>query len=254
MPRHARTLAESGIYHVILRGVNRDALFIDNVDYARFLHALALTKEASGCSVLAYCLMPNHVHLVLRVNDEPLSSVMKRLGVRYVGWFNRRYGRVGHLFQDRFKSKPVETDEYLGTVLHYVWNNPVAAGLVASPEDYQWSSRSVRGASELVDEELLATLVPQEILNARDLARPVQSITAAAEERRLLDNPASELLHLRYRVTQPDEFVELSLRDQRRAIAELRTRSISYARIAVATGLTKFQVLQIQATPAAAAH
>ena len=67
--------------------------------------------------MLAYCLMTNHVHLVVRTTCEPLAIVMKRLGVRYAGWFNRKYGRVGHLFQDRFRSRRVDTDEYLLTLL-----------------------------------------------------------------------------------------------------------------------------------------
>jgi len=86
MPRHARRLAESGVYHVMLRGVNKDAVFLEDEDRERFLHVLGLAKEASGCVVLAYCLMTNHVHLVLQTPGEPISLVMKRLGVRYVGF------------------------------------------------------------------------------------------------------------------------------------------------------------------------
>lgn len=85
MPRHSRQLADSAVYHVMARGVNRDAIFLDNEDYERYLYALQLTKEASHCAVLAYCLMPNHVHLVLQTSDEPVGDVMKRLGVRYAG-------------------------------------------------------------------------------------------------------------------------------------------------------------------------
>ena len=88
MPRRARQPAESQIYHVMLRGVNRAEIFLEPEDYDRFLVALARVRDASGCQVLAYCLMPNHVHLVLRTPVEPIGSVMKRLGVRYAGWFN----------------------------------------------------------------------------------------------------------------------------------------------------------------------
>ena len=161
MPRQARQLAESQIYHVMVRGVNRDAIFLEDEDYQRFLDALDQTREASGCVVLAYCLMSNHVHLVLRTPGEPISAVAKRLGVRYAGWFNRKYGRVGHVFQDRFRSLPVETDEYLVTLVHYVWNNPVEAGLVEDPREYPWSSRRfLVGGSSLVDVAALLRLVP----------------------------------------------------------------------------------------------
>jgi len=154
-------LAESQIYHVMVRGVNRDAIFLEDEDYQRFLDALDQTREASGCVVLAYCLMSNHVHLVLRTPGEPISAVAKRLGVRYAGWFNRKYGRVGHVFQDRFRSLPVETDEYLVTLVRYVWNNPVEAGLVEDPREYPWSSRRfLVGGSSLVDVAALLRLVP----------------------------------------------------------------------------------------------
>lgn len=91
MPRRARPLSQSGIYHVMVRGVNHDAIFLEDEDRERFLVALARTKEASGCRVLVYCLMSNHVHLLLRIGPEPISAVMKRLGVRYAGWFNHKY-------------------------------------------------------------------------------------------------------------------------------------------------------------------
>lgn len=89
--------------------------------------------------------MTNGVHLVVRTTREPLAIVMKRLGPRFAGWFNRKYGRVGHLFQDRFRSRPVDTDEYLLTLLRYVWANPVQAGLATRPED----SDGAAGASSM---------------------------------------------------------------------------------------------------------
>jgi len=104
----------------MLRGVNRDAIFLENEDFERFLRALQDSKAASGSAVLAYCLMTNHVHLVLHTEKEPIGVVMKRLGVRYASWFNRKYGRVGHVFQDRFASKPIEDDAYLSAVLPYI--------------------------------------------------------------------------------------------------------------------------------------
>ncbi len=113
MPRRARQLSESGIYHVMLRGVNRDVVFLEDEDRERFLFALRAARDASACKVLAFCLMDNHVHLVLRTGIEPIGSTVRRIGVRYAGWFNRKYDRVGHLFQDRFKSVPVDDDAHL---------------------------------------------------------------------------------------------------------------------------------------------
>lgn len=102
-----------------------------------------------------------------------------------------------------------------------------------------------------MDVDVLATLVPEEILNEKDLGPSVQPVTETRQTGRLVNTEARDLLRARYGVAQPEDFVRLSLSVQRRAIAELRTRSISYARIALATGLTKFQVQHVQATSAA---
>jgi REP element-mobilizing transposase RayT len=161
MARTARQPSESGIHHVMLRGVNRELIFRDDEDRETFLHFLTLTKSLSGCRILAYCLMSNHVHLVARVGSEDLGQMIKRLSVRYVGWHNRKYGRVGHLFQDRFKSRPVDNDEYLQTLLRYVWSNPVQAGLVRQAQDYRWSSLRLLGRPDaLLDESELLALIP----------------------------------------------------------------------------------------------
>lgn len=250
MPRHPRTTAESGIYHVMLRGVNRDAIFLEDADFERFLHALASAKDASGCSVLAYCLMTNHAHLVLLPTSEPLGTVMKRLGVRYAGWFNRKYGRVGHVFQDRFKSIPVETDEYLVALLRYVWNNPVEAGLAKRPEDYPWSSHRFLGAtSELIDQAQLQRLVSDDTL-AELASNPVLADTASTpvpDPGQPIRPAAQQIMRERIGIGTPTEFLQLSLTAQQRAIADLRTRSFSYAVIASATGMSTSAVRRLHA-------
>ena len=88
----------------------------------------------------AYCLMDNHVHLLLQEQEETLGEIMKRVGVSYAYWFNRKYERVGHLFQGRFRSETVEDDAYFLTVLRYIHQHPVQAKLVARCSDYPWSS------------------------------------------------------------------------------------------------------------------
>ena len=102
MPRSARKKGESGIYHITMRGINRQQIFIDDEDAERFLQVVRAAQTISGFTLYAYCLMGNHVHLVLKEGDEPLEKIMKRIGVRYVYWYNWKYMRSGHLFQDRF--------------------------------------------------------------------------------------------------------------------------------------------------------
>ncbi len=140
MPRTAREKCESGIYHVMLRGINRYDIFHDEEDYLRFLETLMKTKGKDNYSIYAYCLMSNHVHLVLHEQKEEISKIMKRIGVSYAWWYNRKYDRVGHVFQDRFRSESIKDDSYLLCAVRYVHNNPVKAGLVKAAEEYRWSS------------------------------------------------------------------------------------------------------------------
>ncbi len=140
MPRMSRDRSKSGIYHIIMRGINRQSIFQDNEDYIKFLHTLQKYKQTCEYELYAYCLMGNHIHLLLREGKEPLESVMRRICGSYVLWYNRKYDRVGYLFQDRYKSEPVEDDTYFLTVLRYIFLNPVKAGIVFSVEKYTWSN------------------------------------------------------------------------------------------------------------------
>jgi REP element-mobilizing transposase RayT len=251
MPRHARQLADSGIYHVMLRGVNRDAIFIEDEDPAMFLRSLALTRDASGCLVFAYCLMSNHVHLVLRSGEEPIGTVVKRLGVRYAGWFNRKYGRVGHLFQDRFKSVPVEDDAHLVTLLRYVWNNPVEAGIVELAEEYRWSSCGLVGrSSPLIDEGELQKLLPTGRLGdivPVPLPLPGDERGTRGRPLRYTDAEAAALLYRACGASSPPEFLRCAASRRRQAIRELRTRSVAYDQIARVTGLSATTVRRLHA-------
>lgn len=250
MARHARQLAGSGIYHVMLRGVNRDAIFLEDADYERFLQSLAEAKEASGCLVLAYCLMTNHAHLVLRTTDEPIGSVVKRLGVRYAGWFNRKYGRVGHLFQDRFASVPVEDDGYFVTLLRYVWNNPVEAGVTTRADKYRWSSRRLLGEETgLLDQGELSKLLPEYTLT--EIA-PVPltllggGTAKAGRPRRHTVEKVAALLREACGAESPEAFARLGRSTQRLVICELRTRSVPYEQIATVTGLSPSGARRLQ--------
>ncbi len=252
MPRRSRLLAESGIYHVMLRGVNRGAIFVDEPDFEKFLGVLAVVKYLSGCEVFAYCLMTNHVHLVLRTAGEPVGAVIKRLGVRYAGWFNRKYDRVGHLFQDRFKSLPVEDDAYLWTLLRYVWGNPVEAGLVARPEEYMWSSRPLLGSGgTLVDEVELRRLVPEDVLtqladDPGDAARTDPVLITPLEK--ASDAEAARLLE-RASGARPEQFATLDRAARRRAVRLLRACAIPNRQIARVTGVSEATIRRLQQTP-----
>jgi len=140
MPRVARIKSSTGIYHLMTRGINQQNIFSSDDDYERFLNTLSRYSRKSNCEIYAYCLMDNHIHLLLKEGQEPLATTMKRIGTSYVYYYNWQYNRKGHLFQDRFKSEPVEDDAYFLTVLRYIHQNPVKAGITDDPVTYPWSS------------------------------------------------------------------------------------------------------------------
>ncbi len=140
MPRTARRISRSGTYHVMFRGNELRDIFTDNEDRNRFLHLLEEKATEEEFTIYAYCLMPNHVHILLSGEHEALGKLIKRINTSFVYYFNKKYDRLGHLFHDRYKSQPVETEVYLLAAVRYIHNNPVKAGLAEKPYDYKWSS------------------------------------------------------------------------------------------------------------------
>ena len=142
MPRMGRVVLANYPHHVMQRGHNRQVVFAEEADYEYFLATLREWKEAYGVKVYAYCLMTNHVHLVLEPPDEVamLGRLMKRLAGRQTRYANRLEGRRGTLWESRYKSSAIQTDKYLLACCRYVELNPVRARMVDGPEKYRWSS------------------------------------------------------------------------------------------------------------------
>jgi len=143
MPRHARVLPAGVPVHIVQRGHNREPCFFADRDYLRYLDHLKEFATQFDCAVHAYCLMTNHVHLLLTPRGaESATLLMKHLGQRYVQYVNRCYSRTGTLWEGRFYSCLVLSEWYALACYRYVELNPVEAGIVQHPRDYRWSSYS----------------------------------------------------------------------------------------------------------------
>ena len=149
MPRKNRVCSDTGVYHVMLRGINHQIIFEYQNDYLKLLqllHQKCYPKDSDGkampacCVIYAYCLMPNHIHLLIQEKEERISDTIKSVGIAYAQYYNNKYDHSGHLFQDRFRSEPVNDWEYFVTLLRYIHQNPVAGGIVNRVKDYKWSS------------------------------------------------------------------------------------------------------------------
>jgi REP element-mobilizing transposase RayT len=182
MARPLRVEVAGGLYHVIVRGNERKSVFRDDADREWYLARLAWYRERFRFRLLAYCLMDNHVHLAVETGKAPLSRIMACLQSSYTQYFNRHYGRVGHLFQGRYKAFLVEKDRYALALLRYIHENPVKAGVAATAQAYRWSSdrdyRRGRGPEWLDVDRLLPMLGrtrPVALRNYRWLMREAEA-------------------------------------------------------------------------------
>ena len=154
MARRPRVFAPGLLYHVIVRGNQRRKTFRCDDDYKAYLDRLQDYRAKFHLRVYAYCLMPNHVHLLLESGSAPLGKFMQGLQQSYTQYFNRSYRKVGHLFQGRYKAIICDKDKYLLALLRYIHLNPVRAGLAKRPEGYVHSghrSYLTDGAAKLID-------------------------------------------------------------------------------------------------------
>jgi putative transposase len=142
MPRPHRDEVEGGVHHVFARGNDRREIYLDDLDREVYLAMLGRVTRRQRWHCLAYCLMPNHVHLLVETPEANLGAGMQRLHGKYAQIFNERHGRCGHVFQGRYGSVLMETDEQLWHVAGYIALNPVRAGLCARPEEWPWSSHA----------------------------------------------------------------------------------------------------------------
>ena len=132
MPRQVRNLGESDWAHIIQRGINREVLFYDEEDYERFYSTLMRYQRETDFELAACCLMSNHTHLLMQAKEIPHAEIIKKISVSYAAYYNKKYDRVGHVFQDRFRSEPVRDERYLLTVARYIYLNPQKAGICAA--------------------------------------------------------------------------------------------------------------------------
>ena len=140
MSRRTRIVSATDMYHIILRAVNQQIIFEEAADYRKFLDILEYCKKKYGFLVHGYCLMSNHIHLLMTIDSKMMAATFQSFGSLFVRWYNLKYKRSGHLFQERFSSFPVETMSYFLNSLQYIHDNPVKVGMCRYATEYTWSS------------------------------------------------------------------------------------------------------------------
>ncbi len=226
MPRIQRIRSCTGIYHVMVRGNERKDIFNNNDDKEKFRKILIKTKKKTKLELYSYCLMNNHFHIVIREREESISSIMKRLNVSYAYYFNKRYDRVGHVFQGRYKSEPIEDDRYLISAVRYVHNNPVKAEIVNNPYDYKWSSYreyfDVKGG--IIDRGLVLGIFSEDIKIALPL---FEEFSNEENNDNLIDvktNVNNKLIEIKG-LKAAETYVNEYMKEEKIELAQLKSRS-----------------------------
>ncbi len=163
MPRTRRISSRSGYMHLIVRGSGKQIIFEERRDYIFYLQCLKRFSIETKVTICAYCLMDNHVHLLIYDPGQNMAAFMQKMGSSYSGYFNRKYQCTGHVFQDRYNSQPIDETEYLARVFRYILNNPQKAGICRASE-YPWSSYEKYG----LEGSFVDTSIFQEMFGSRE--------------------------------------------------------------------------------------
>ncbi len=250
MPRKARMKSSTKVYHVILRGNAKQDIFLEEQDYSKFIKEICNTKEKYLYELYAYCLMTNHVHLILYDKNENLSKILQSLTVSYSSYWNKKYERVGHLFQNRFLSKNVETEGYLKNLCRYIHQNPTKSG-IAKMEEYQWSSyQEYIGDSKIINKKPVLQLFnryEKEVLKefaefhrATIMQEKMNDFMEYEMIEKLNDEQARKYLIEILELNNIQEIATYSIAKRRECLRKLKNvRGISNMQIARITGLSK---------------
>lgn len=241
MPRQARKQSESGIYHIMLRGINQQQIFEDEEDNQKFIEVLKDCKLISGYRIFAYCLMGNHLHLLMKVEKEDLEQIFKRIGARYVYWYNWKYHRKGHLFQDRFKSEPVDDDSYFLAALRYIHQNPVKSGI--DKLNYKYSSYNEYlhiKDGQLTDIDFVYEMISKDrFISFNNEANDDKFLDLEINNFRLTDAEAREIILKISNCKTVTDFQGLDIEHRNRYLKKSKESGISIRQLSRLTGVSK---------------
>ena len=225
--------------HIIVRGIGKQILFEDSSDYKRYLSSLIQYAQQEDITILAYCLMENHVHLLIRDTHGAVPVFMKKTGVSYAQYYNRKYERTGHLFQDRYKSEIITDDAYLLSVFRYILNNPAKAGICEAAE-YSWSSYHEYGEkNSLTDTGMLYDMVGdrkklEQFLLQKDEAEHIEADAPPKD-----DVWALKVLQDTLHITGGTQLQQYGRAQRDEALALLKSKGLSIRQLERLTGINR---------------
>jgi len=244
MARKAREKSESGLYHVMLRGTGKQILFEDPDDYTKFLEALARFKAEQTVKIHAYCLMENHVHLLLEENGGSMELFMKKLEGSYAFYYNHKYERIGTLFQDRYKSEPVNDESYYIMVFRYILQNPVKAG-ICGVADYKWSSYSeLFAGTGIASPEFFVGILGDIATATEYILKPNEDVCLEYAVGSIGDKTAAKMISELLNIKSGTELQQYDREKRNEALHLLKEHGLSVRQIERLTGISRGIVLK----------
>ena len=230
---------QQAYYHFSTDHLEKRRLFSDRKDFIYAVNSLAILLPSESVQIIAYCLMDNHLHLLLRVEDG-VSMLVKKVASSYVYYFNHKYDRIGHLFQDRYKSEAVNSDDYLLTVARYILQNPLKAGLCGI-KDYRWSSwAEIETNDGLCDTQVLCECVgDRQSLLAYCLTPSDDTCLDIRESKAIRDDEARSVLCRIARMNNPSDIATLEKHRRNTVLAQAKAKGLSVRQISRITGLER---------------
>lgn len=223
MSRLARTISESGVYHILFRGVNQQNIFEECADFDKLKETIAIVKQDLEFEIYAYCFMSNHVHIVLKEKRYgDISLIMKRILTKYARWYNMKYSRSGALIANRYKSVPVEIDEYFLHLIRYVHQNLIKAGIVKKCEDYSYSSFiEYIHENELTDTDFVMQMISLE--RFVDYHQEIEKMNfRVTDSKKKTDEDVLLFLKKYYKIDNPKSISKLSKAERDKILVELK--------------------------------
>ena len=223
MSRTSRSYSQSGVYHILFRGVNQQSIFEEKADYDKLKDTIMKVKEEMGMEIYAYCFMSNHVHIVLKEKkDRDISLIMKRVLTKYARWYNIKYGRSGALIANRYKSVPVEMNEYFLHLIRYIHQNPVKAGIVEKLSEYRYSSYN----EYMEENDLTDTGFILGMLNKREFEEfhtsMEEMIFRVSDRKNDTDDEVSFKIKNKYGIENPKEISNMKKEERNKILIELK--------------------------------
>ena len=239
MSRIARTISESGVYHILFRGVNQQNIFEEASDFEKLKETILIVKEEMGFEIYAYCFMGNHVHIVLKEkNTGDISLIMKRILTKYARWYNIKYGRSGALIANRYKSVPVEIDEYFLQLIRYVHQNPIKAGIVNEIGEYPYSSYG----EYVGDGELTNTTFLLEMISKKEFVEYHKELDTiefrVTDSKKKTDEDVLMFLRKHYNIDNAKSVGKLPKAERDRILAEMK-KSFPVRQLQRITGVSR---------------